>query len=207
MITIENFRADINNLDTLGIMIQLKPTETFEGGTALLMPKTFGPTMHLHPLQAELFKVVQGELDVFNGKKWVTLTAGEQLYIPKKTTHSFRNASNEIVVFDFAVTPKIGLTYLLLTLDELVKAGKITNRKSVKSLLYMSQALVSFPAVTKNSWPPNFIVRLLAAVAHQMGLSITREKHRATYLRTTKLWQGPKKAADLTASVLEEMLF
>jgi mannose-6-phosphate isomerase-like protein (cupin superfamily) len=207
MITPQNFQADINNLDALGTMIQLKPTPHFEGGTVLLIPKTFGPALHFHPSQSELLKVVQGELEVFNGKKWVAVQAGEQIYIPKKTTHTYRNSSSEVVVFDFAVTPKIGLTYLLLTIDELVKSGKIRNKAAFKSLVYMSQAVSAFPEVSRSSWPPQFLNKAIAALGEIFGYNIVREKYRATYLRPVKLWEGPRKTADIDMAILEELLF
>lgn len=207
MITPQNFEADIDNLDALGIMIKLKPTDTIEGGTALLLPHTFGPPIHFHPLQSELFTVVQGELEVFKKNVWILLKAGEKIFIPKRTPHSFRNISNEVVVFDFVVTPKIGLTYLLLTYDELVKSGKVKNISDFKSILYMSQAMAAFPKVTRSVKPPHFVVKLLSTLGKLFGLSVEREKYRAEFLRPVKLWKGPKrKPADLSTQ-LEEMLF
>jgi mannose-6-phosphate isomerase-like protein (cupin superfamily) len=208
MITLHNFEADINNIDALGIMIKLKPTEAFEGGTALLMPHTFGPPIHFHPQQSEIFEVIQGELDVFKGKKWFTLKAGDKLFIPKKTAHSFRNTSNDVVVFDFAVTPKIGLTHLLLTLDELVKSGKVTSKKDLKSILYLTRAMAAFPAVTRMVKPPQWLVNIVDAVAAILGVTIEKEKFRAEFLRPVKLWKGYRsKPADISESILEEALF
>lgn len=208
MITQHNFDADINNLDALGLMMQLKPAEGFEGGTVLLMPHTFGPPVHFHPQQAELFQVLQGELEVLKGKKWITLKAGEKLLIPKRTPHSFRNISGEVVLFEFAVTPKIGLTYLLLTLDELVKGGKITSQKDIRSVLYLHKALAAYPAVTQNVNPPQWVVRLFSFIGELLGISIEDEKFRAEFLRPVKLWRGKGiKPGDISAAILEETLF
>ena len=208
MITQHNFDADINNIDALGLMMQLKPTETFEGGTALLMPHTFGPPIHYHPQQAEIFEVIQGELEVFRGNKWICLKEGEKLLVPKRTPHSFRNVSSEVVVFDFAVTPKIGLTYLLLTLDELVKSGKITSQKDIRSILYLNKAMAAYPNVTHNIKPPQWVVRCLAGIATTLGFSIEQEKFRAEFLRPVKLWKGRGfKPGDISEAILEEVLF
>ena len=208
MITQHNFIANINNLDALGMMIDLKPTESFEGGTVLLQPHTFGTPLHFHPQQDELFKVIKGELEVFKGDKWYTLKAGDKLLVPKRTTHSFRNVSTEVVVFDFAVTPKIGLTYLLLTLDELVKAGKITSPKDLRSILYLNRAMVSFPAVTQSVKPPQAIAKMLDFIATALGFTIESEKFRAEFLRPVKLWKGHNtKPADIAFEILEEKLF
>ena len=208
MITQHNFKADINNLDVLGHMIQLKPAETFEGGTILFLPKTFGPALHFHPHQDELIFVIQGELEIFTGKKWITVKAGEKLLVPKRTPHTFRNATSEEVVFDFAVTPKIGLTYLLLTLDELVKAGKITSIKDFKSIMYINQALIAYPEVTQNVKPPQWIVRLFGTMSKTFGLSIEKERFRAEFLRPVKIWQGKKQEPDdISKEVLDQVLF
>lgn len=207
MFTPQNFEADINNLEALGTMIKLKPTASFEGGTTLLLPHTFGPPIHFHPLQSELFTVLQGELEVFKKNEWILVKAGEKLFIPKRTPHSFRNISNEIVVFDFVVTPKIGLTYLLLTLDELVKSGKVTKAGNFKSMMYMSQALAAFPKVTQSVKPPQSVMKLVSGVGKLFGLSVEREKYRAEFLRPVKLWKGPKRAPADISEQLEEMLF
>ena len=208
MITQHNFNANINNLDVLGQMIQLQPAETFEGGTLLLLPKTFGPAVHFHPHQVEIFKVIQGELEVLKGKKWITLKAGEKLLIPKKTPHTYRNTTGEEVVFEFAVTPKIGLTYLLLTMDELVKAGKITSVKDIKSIMYMNQALMAYPEVTQNVKPPQWVVRFLGTISKSFGLSIEKERFRAEFLRPVKIWKGRnQEPGDISEEALEQALF
>ena len=208
MISQHNFQCNINNLDALGHMMDLKPTETFEGGTVLLLPHTFGPPPHFHPQQDELFKVVQGELEVFKGSKWYTLKKGDKLLVPRRTPHSFRNTSPDIVVFDFAVTPKIGLTYLLLTLDELVKSGKITSTKDLRSIIHINKAMAAFPAVTQSVKPPQWVVKFLSSIGSLLGISIETEKFRAEFLRPVKLWKGTNvKPADISEAILEETLF
>ena len=208
MITQQNFNATINNFDALGIMIDLKPTENFEGGTVLLAAHTFGPPKHSHPQQDEIFKVIQGELEVFKSNKWYKLKAGDKLLVPRRVSHSFRNTTNEIVVFDFAVTPKIGLTYLLLTIDELVKSGKIKSSKDLRSRLYLNRVGVAFPSVTRSAKPSQLFSSFLNFVAATIGFTIESEKFRAEFFRPVKLWKRRKvKPADITEAILEEALF
>jgi quercetin dioxygenase-like cupin family protein len=208
MITQQNFNADINNIEVLGQMIRLHPSEKMEGGTILLKKKTFGPPVHFHPRQDELIQVKQGELDVLKGKSWYHIQAGQQIFIPKNTPHTFRNITSEDVVFDFTVTPKIGLTYLLLTLDELVKAGKLNSLKNFKSLLYLNQAMASYPSVTQSVNPPQWAVKTMAALGKMFGLSIEKEKFRAEFLRTVKIWRGySMPPSDVSEELLEQVLF
>jgi len=205
MITQDNFEADINNLDALGQMIKLKPAENFEGGTVLLMPGTLGPPLHSHPQQDKLFKVIQGELEVLKGKKWFTLKAGDKILVPRKTTHSFRNTSTEVVVFDFAVTPKIGLTYLLLTIDELVKARKIVSRKKIWSLLYLNKVMAAYPSIIQGVNQPKWVVKLLSLIGTLLGMSIGQEKFRAEFLRPVEHWK--RRCSKPAEAFIEEALF
>lgn len=208
MITQHNFIADIDNLDVLGEMIRLKPTETFEGGTVLLLRNTFGPPVHRHPHQDELIQVKQGKLEVLKGRKWITVKAGEKVLIKKNTPHTYRNSTCQDVVFDFAVTPKTGLIFLLLTLDELVKAGKITGTKNIRSIVHFNQALVAYPQVTQSVNPPQWLVKLLAHFGKLFGLSIEKEKFRSEYLRSVKTWKGENVTpGDIPEEVLEQALF
>lgn len=208
MITQHNFEPDIDFSNALGIMMQIKPTADFEGGTILIKPHTQGLPSHYHPQQAELFNVIQGELEVLKNKQWIRLKEGDRILIPQRVLHSYRNVSDEIAVFDFALTPKIGISYLLFTLDELIKSGKITGRTDMRSRLHLSKVMASYPNIVQQGKFRQLVHRFMTFIATTLGMSIEQEKFRAEFLRPVKLWQRRyAKPEEISDDMLEELLF
>lgn len=157
------FKPDIDQLKALGTQIQWKDKQNAEAGTVLLMPHKDGPPIHYHPLQDEQFFIVQGELQVYKKNEWITLKAGDSIIIPKKTPHSYRNVSNEIVLFDFCITPRVRFTQMIKSMDELVQRGKIKGQ-DFKSIVYLSKVMAAYPDVTQSVKPPQFVIKAMAAL-------------------------------------------
>jgi quercetin dioxygenase-like cupin family protein len=55
-----------------------------------------GPPLHIHSIQHETFHVLEGELAVKVGDELVTAQAGDFLFIPKGTVHTYVNLKHEI---------------------------------------------------------------------------------------------------------------
>lgn len=159
-----SFQPDIN-IKALGIQIQMKEEAGAEAGTALLQANTDGPPIHLHPSQDEIFKVLQGELQVFKKDQWITLKAGESIFIPKKTPHSFKNNSSKTVLFEFHMTPRVRFTEMMKHMEELANQDKIKGQ-DFKSVMYLSKVLSAYPDVTQNVKPPQFVINTMAKAAN-----------------------------------------
>lgn len=54
-----------------------------------------GAKTHFHKAMSESFFVLAGELELFNGEKWVTGRAGDFLYVPVGGLHAFKNVTDE----------------------------------------------------------------------------------------------------------------
>jgi len=54
-----------------------------------------GPPLHIHLIQDETFHVLEGELSVKVGDELIPCKAGEFLFIPKGTTHTYVNLKQE----------------------------------------------------------------------------------------------------------------
>ncbi|MFF4322955.1 cupin domain-containing protein [Streptomyces sp. NPDC001568] len=54
-----------------------------------------GAKTHFHKAMSESFYVLSGELELFNGEKWVTGRAGDFLYVPVGGLHGFKNVTDE----------------------------------------------------------------------------------------------------------------
>lgn len=62
-----------------------------------------GATPHFHTASAEMFFMLDGELEVLNGEEVVTVRTGDMLFVPPHTTHAFgapsRSAADVLIVF------------------------------------------------------------------------------------------------------------
>lgn len=58
-------------------------------------PRAGGPATHFHKAVSESFYVLSGELDLYNGEKWVTGREGDFLYVPVGGLHAFKNVTDE----------------------------------------------------------------------------------------------------------------
>ncbi|MEV5611134.1 cupin domain-containing protein [Streptomyces sp. NPDC052225] len=54
-----------------------------------------GAKTHFHRAMSESFYVLSGELELFDGRKWVTGREGDFLYVPVGGLHAFKNATDE----------------------------------------------------------------------------------------------------------------
>lgn len=158
------FSPDVDQLEALGTQIQWRDIKNAEAGTVLLLPETDGPPVHYHPLQEEEFYIRQGELMVYKKDKWVKLSAGDSFRIPRKTPHTYKNASKEKVIFDFCITPRYGFRKMIEEMDVYVQQNKIKG-KDFKSILYLCRVMNNHPEVTQSVKPPQFVVKLMAGLS------------------------------------------
>ncbi|MFG1642303.1 cupin domain-containing protein [Amycolatopsis sp. NPDC049252] len=62
-----------------------------------------GATPHFHTSSAEMFFMLDGELEVLQGEEVVTVRTGDMLFVPPHTTHAFgatsRSGADVLIVF------------------------------------------------------------------------------------------------------------
>lgn len=69
-------------------------TEESGGSFAMITqisPPGGGPPPHFHEREDELFTVIEGEYEIFDGKDWHPLNQGETAFVLRNQTHTFRN--------------------------------------------------------------------------------------------------------------------
>ncbi|MCF1592242.1 cupin domain-containing protein [Streptomyces muensis] len=54
-----------------------------------------GAKTHFHKAISESFYILSGELELYNGEKWVTGREGDFLYVPVGGLHAFKNVTDE----------------------------------------------------------------------------------------------------------------
>jgi mannose-6-phosphate isomerase-like protein (cupin superfamily) len=52
-----------------------------------------GPGAHFHRTMSEAFYVLDGEVRLYDGERWIEATRGDFLYVPAGGIHAFRNES------------------------------------------------------------------------------------------------------------------
>lgn len=100
-------------------------------------PCSAQPATHFHPVQDEVFCVLEGELTLeLDGEKR-KLRRGETIHISANTVHSMWNESAEKVVAHWKVFPALQTEYFLETAMGLAADGKV-GKKGVPDILQVS---------------------------------------------------------------------
>lgn len=81
-------------------------------------PPGGGPPPHIHRREDELFTVLEGEFEIFDGEKWSPLRQGESAYKLRGSCHTFRNSGQSDGKIHVVVTPG-GLDVYLEALSRL----------------------------------------------------------------------------------------
>lgn len=68
-------------------------------------PHSPGPSTHFHRTISESFYVLSGQLDLFDGERWVKGRKGDFLYVPAGGLHAFRNTADEPVTMLMLFSP------------------------------------------------------------------------------------------------------
>jgi mannose-6-phosphate isomerase-like protein (cupin superfamily) len=84
-----------------------------------LSPQFDGPPLHVHPTFDEVFYVLEGELTFQVRDELTTVSAGDWLFAPRGTPHTFANHSGRPARALIAVTPAGFERYFRLVSAEL----------------------------------------------------------------------------------------
>ena len=108
--------------------------------------KRRGPPRHLHPRQSDEFTVIEGDLRVFDGRRWRDLTAQDRLTIPAGTVHTLRNPGREPVRFVNRHLPAHSFGDTLEQLHLLARARKLDSLIHPRAALHLALLFSSYPA-------------------------------------------------------------
>ena len=88
------------------------------------VPPQAGPPPHVHQIEDEAYYMLEGELEMLDHDRVITLRAGEFVYIPHGTRHAFKNTgttSSRMLVF---ITPA-GFENFLFEVGQPAKPGEM----------------------------------------------------------------------------------
>ena len=57
-------------------------------------PPGGGPPPHRHDHEDEIFRVLEGEFELFDGEQWTRVPEGDYVYTLRGSVHTFRNCGN-----------------------------------------------------------------------------------------------------------------
>ena len=144
-----------------GQQIKFVQTAKTTRGELLEMITTYqalstGPVEHYHPVQREVFTMLEGQLNVkINGLEQV-LKAGDVLHVPANARHAMWNNGTTKAVVNWKVTPALDTEYFLETSMGLAADNK-TNNRGMPPLLQVAVMAHRFSRVFRMSKPPFFI--------------------------------------------------
>ena len=132
-------------------------------------PGAFVALPHVHPFQSERFEVLSGTIEVKQGRKRQTATAGDVVVIEPGVSHSWRNASDEEELrFMVEVRPALQFERMIETMFGLAIDGK-TNKKGMPNPLRL--AVITRKHFDDARLPviPAWVQRSMIAVGAVMG--------------------------------------
>lgn len=99
----------LKSFTVFGEPVEILTSGELTGGQSAAVIQTSppggGPPPHWHKNEDETFYVLEGEFEFLNDGKWTRVPAGESIFAPRGSVHTFRNSgssTSRILVF---VTP------------------------------------------------------------------------------------------------------
>jgi mannose-6-phosphate isomerase-like protein (cupin superfamily) len=127
-VTGETIRFLRTAADTEGELVEIEVTVEPDGAVA---------AAHVHPFQSERFEVLEGTLELRDGKARIVAGVGDVVTVPAGHVHSFRNVGETTARFRCEVRPALQFERFLETMFGLAADGK-TNRKGMPNPLRLA---------------------------------------------------------------------
>jgi len=77
--------------ETVEILVTSESTNNSFCMLVQTSPPSGGPPPHIHKFEDEIFTVVEGDFEIFDGKQWTKVPPGEQVHTLRNQVHTFRN--------------------------------------------------------------------------------------------------------------------
>ena len=131
-------------------------------------PSGFVAAAHLHPLQEELFEIVEGSLTFkVNGQELPT-RPGDRVLVPAGTRHQFWNAGECEAHFRCEIRPALEFEQLIETMFSLAADGK-TNGKGMPNPLRLAVIARRHFDTVRLPFPPAWVQWIGLALGAPFG--------------------------------------
>lgn len=123
-----------------------------------------GPPPHIHPLQDEIFEVIEGKLELSaNGKK-IVLEQGQSFNVTAKMAHSFSNPLDTEIKFRATYKPSLDIEYILVQGFEALNSQANPDKPSFQSIADFDFILKQIQGQYQFAGAPGIIFNIFAAV-------------------------------------------
>lgn len=146
--------------------------------------KSKGPLVpnHIHALQNENFKILEGRMTIWLEGGINTLSAGEQTTLPKNHAHNHYNMEDTPLVYLHKISPALDFDYLMENLVGLAADGKTRN-----NFFGMIQNLVSLKYLDSVTYLAGVPIRLQKWLADLVAPIARYYGYRAVYRKYSNL--------------------
>ena len=138
------------------------------------LPSTYGPALHVHPLQEERFEVIRGSIEFVMGTQKIVCRPGESVVVPPGIAHTFKNAAegeSEMIGEYRPGLPEHSRRFFEVYFA-LARAG-LTDAKGLPSIWQIAVEMPTMSDHVRLASPPwpvqRFVLALLRPVARLMG--------------------------------------
>lgn len=147
-------------LENGGVLLKFTHTAAETAGAlhaqeARYPPHSAPPPLHRHPLQDERFVIVQGQLFFKLGDEPRTVTAGQELAVPKGVLHSAYNPGDTATLVIWETRPALRTAEFFVTMER-------ASRGRARPPLFEAAAILSeYRDEFELAKPPRFIQRFV----------------------------------------------
>lgn len=124
--------------DTYSVLLSSEETSGKLGMVEALVPAQAGPPPHTHLNEDECFILMEGNLQVNAGGQEYEVSAGGIVYIPKGTSHSYRNASDTEPAKMIAIFTPAGMEEMFREIGKPGKRGHLAPPLNPEEVQAMS---------------------------------------------------------------------
>jgi len=100
-----------------------------------LRPGGAVPILHVHPVQSERFRVVEGRMRFRLGLRTVAAGPGDVVEVAPGVMHGFANAGDGAARVQVEVRPALEMETMLAEVVAMARAGRLTRRGLPRNLL------------------------------------------------------------------------
>lgn len=133
------------------------------------------PLYHIHPYAIETYHILEGEMEFYIKDQWIRAHPGDKLSVDIGVKHAFRNPTDKVVKLYNTHEPAFDMENYFEDVCKVVQLAKNRETNSVsmknfKTLLLFGSLMSSYRKEIIAVNPPDFLVRILGAIAKIFGV-------------------------------------
>jgi quercetin dioxygenase-like cupin family protein len=124
-----------------------------------------GPPPHIHPLQDEIFEVIEGKLELSAKGKKIVLEEGQSFNVIAKTAHTFSNPFDREAKFRATYKPALDIDYMLVQGFDTLNGQPNPNKPGIQMMVDFDFILKQIHGQYKFAGVPGMIFTIFAGFA------------------------------------------